>query len=232
MTSGDPRQILVLCASPRIDGNSRALADAAVDGARARGHSADVVQLGDVISGMLRDCRACRLPDGRCAIDDGYEKLVHERLLPAGAVVYATPLYWYGMAAVLKTFFDRLVCYISASYPRHPEVVERLKDKRVALLLASEERYPTAGLAVIAQVQEISRYFHHQFVEVVNGVGNKRGEVEFDPGDPLGAARRLGARIFELHHTDYNIDSARPNAVWSRARESAEDEAITPYADV
>jgi len=69
-------------------------------------------------------------------------------------------------------------------------------------------------------------------VEVVNGVGNKRGEVEFDPSDPLVASLRLGAGIFELHHTDYNIDSARPNAVWPRARESAEDEAITPYADL
>jgi multimeric flavodoxin WrbA len=232
MTIGEPHQILVLCASPRTDGNSRALADAVAEGAREGGHAADVVQVGEVMTGMLRDCRRCRLPDGRCAIDDGYEKLVHERLLPADAVVYATPLYWYGMSAALKNFFDRLVCYISASYPRHAEVIEGLKDKRAALLLASEERYPTAGLAVVAQVQEISRYFHHQFVEVVNGVGNKRGEVDFDPSNPLSAARRLGAGIFELHHSDYNVDSARPNAVWSRARETADDEATGPYGDV
>lgn len=232
MTEGAPRQILILSGSPRTDGNSRALADAVADGAREHGHLADVVQLGEVMTGMLRDCRRCRRADGRCAIGDGYEQLVHGRLLPANAVVYATPLYWYGMSAALKNFFDRLVCYVSASYPRHAEVVDGLKDKRVALLLASEERYPTAGVAVVAQIQEISRYFHHQFVDVVNGVGNKRGEVEFDPNDPLGAARRLGAAIFDLHHSDYNIDSVRPNAVWSRARESAGDRAVGPYADV
>jgi multimeric flavodoxin WrbA len=232
MTTSDERRILVLCASPRSDGNSRALADAVVEGARGYGHLADAVQLGSVITGMLRDCRSCRLVDGRCAIEDGYENLLHRRLLPANAVVYATPLYWYGMAAALKNFFDRLVCYISASYPRHTEVVQGLKGKRVALLLASEERYPAACLAVIDQVQEISRYFDHQFVEVVNGIGNKRGEVKYDPDDPLGKARRLGARIFDLHHSDYKVDSMRPNAVWPRARESAEDQAISPYADI
>lgn len=229
---GDQRRIVVLCASPRTDGNSRALADALADGAHERGHLVDVVQIGDVMTGMLRDCRRCRLADGRCAIEDDYETFVHERLIPAHAVVYATPLYWYGMAAALKNFFDRLVCYISASYPRHAEVVEGLKNKRVALLLASEERYPAACLAVVNQVQEISRYFHHQFVEVVNGIGNKRGEVAFDPDDPLGDAHRLGARIFELHHSDYNIDSVRPNAVWASARTAADDAAVSPYSDV
>jgi multimeric flavodoxin WrbA len=232
MAAGDQRRILVLCASPRRDGNSRALADAVVEGARRHGHAADAVELGAVMTGMLRDCRRCRLPDGRCAIEDGYEELVHDQLLPADGVVYATPLYWYGMAAALKNFFDRLVCYISASYPRHAEVVQGLKDKRVALLLASEERYPTAGLAVIEQVQEVSRYFRQQFVEVVNGIGNKRGEVAYDPDDPLGKARRLGASIFDLHHSDYNVDSVRANAVWPAARDSAEDEAPSPYADI
>lgn len=227
-----PRQILVLCASPRRDGNSRALADALADGAREAAHAAEVVQLDQVMSGLLRDCRSCRLPDGRCAINDEFAKLVHEQLVAADAVVYATPLYWYGMSATMKNFFDRLVCYISASYPRHREVVAGLKHKRVALLLASEERYPTAGAAVVFQVQEVSRYLHQRFVHVINGIGNKRGEVRFDPADPLEAARTLGATMFELHHSDYHIDAERPNSVWAQARESAYDADISPYADI
>ncbi len=224
--------MLVLCASPRRDGNSQLLADALAAGAREGGLRAEVVVLGDEMRGMLRDCRACRLPDGRCAIEDGYERLLHERVLPSAALVYATPLYWYGMSATLKNYFDRLVCYISASYPRHGEVVAGLRDKRVALLLASEERYPGAGVPVIAQFQEVSRYFRQQFVGVVNGVGNKRGEVRFDPANPLDAARRLGATILEVHHSDYDIDSVRANAVWPESRESVFDATVSPYADV
>jgi multimeric flavodoxin WrbA len=228
----EQRRILVLCGSPRVDGNSRALADALVEGARGRGHAAEVVQLGEVMTGMLRDCRRCRLADGRCAIEDSYEQLIHEQVIPADALVYATPLYWYGMAATMKNFFDRLVCYISASYPRQAEVVEGLKGKRIALLLASEERYPSAGIAVVGNIQEVSRYLHQQFVEVVNGIGNKRGEVRFDPADPLAAARALGRNMFDLHHSDYDIDAARPNAVWAQARETNYDASLSPYADV
>src|SRR5579875_3379397 len=78
----DPRRrILVLCASPRRDGNSRALADAIVDGAHEVGHNAEVVQLDEVMKGLLRDCRSCRLPDGSCGIEDGFAELVHGRLV-------------------------------------------------------------------------------------------------------------------------------------------------------
>ncbi len=225
-------RIVVLCGSPRPDGNSRMLSESVLDGARRAAHSAKLVDLSQMMTGMLRDCRRCRLPDGRCRIDDRYAELLHEHILPAHALVYATPLYWYGMSATMKNFFDRLVCYISASYPQRDSVVEGLKHKRVALLLASEERYPTAGSAVTLQIQEISRYFQHEFVATVNGIGNKRGEVRFDPADPLGAARYLGAHIFDVHHSDYDIDAERPNAVWPEAQQTRHDVQPGPYADV
>jgi multimeric flavodoxin WrbA len=225
-------RVVVLCASPRLDGNSQALAQALVEGARDAGHNAEVIALGSMMSGMLRDCRSCRRADGSCSIEDRYEELLFDHVLPSDALVYATPLYWYGMSATLKNFIDRLVCYISGSFPRQEEVVRGLKGKRTALLLASEERFPGAAVSVIAQLQEIARYLGQQFVEVVNGVGNTRGEVRFDPAEPLAAARQLGAQIFELHYSDYDVDAVRPNAVWPQARRSTDDAAVTPYSDV
>lgn len=102
----------------------------------------------------------------------------------------------------------------------------------MALLLASEERYPTAGAGVVFQVQECSRYLHQRFVQVINGIGNKRGEVRFDPSNPLAAARALGVEMFTLHHSDFNIDAERPNSVWAQAVQTAYDAAVTPYADI
>lgn len=226
------RSVLVLCASPRDDGNSRLLATSLAEGARAAGHAADLVELGRVATAMLRDCRKCRLADGRCSIEDSYRELLFDRVIPADALVYATPLYWYGMAAVLKNFFDRLVCYISASYPCNNEVVTGLKNKRTALLIASEECYPGATSPLVAHIQEISRYLHHEFVGVTNGIGNTRGEVRWDPSDPVRQAYEMGERLFTAHCSDYDIDSVRPNAVWRPGRERPEDSAMTPYSDV
>lgn len=210
----DPMRILILGASPRRDGNSWALADALARGAGEAGHDADVVDLNATIGAFLGDCRRCRRTDGTCGIADGYAELLHERVLPADALVYATPLYWYGVAGVLKTFFDRLFCYMALSYPDAGEVTRRLTGKRSALLLSSEERYPTAAAGVIAQLQETARYLEHQFVDVVHGVGNARGEVSRDPRRPLDAAAALGRELFDRHHSDYRWSTERPRRVW------------------
>lgn len=220
----------MLSASPRRDGNSRLLAESLSEGAESAGHKSEVVDLNDVVHSFLRDCRRCRHPDGRCAIEDGYADLMHRKVLPADGLVYATPLYWYGMAATLKNFFDRMVCYVSASYPRFEEVAEGLVGKRTALLLSSEESYRGANLGVIAQIHELSRYLHHEFVGVVNGIGNRRGEVRFDPAEPIVAARTLGSRLFDIHHSDYRLDTQRPNTVW--ASDPGAKAALGVYEDV
>ena len=54
------RQVLVLCGSPRRDGNSAMLAGAFAEGAAAAGHQVHVETLDDHIRAFLRDCRQCR----------------------------------------------------------------------------------------------------------------------------------------------------------------------------
>jgi multimeric flavodoxin WrbA len=210
-------KIVILGASPRRDGNSWALADALARGAGEAGHDAELVDLNTAIGAFLQDCRRCRRADGTCAIGDGYATLLHDRVLPADALVYATPLYWYGVAGVLKTFFDRLFCYMAFSHPGSAEVSERLAGKRTALLLSSEERYPTAAAAVVGQLQETARYLDHRFVDVVHGVGNARGEVARDPQRPLDAAAALGRELFARHHSDYRWSVDRSRRVWGPA---------------
>jgi multimeric flavodoxin WrbA len=221
-------RVLVLAASPREDGNSRLLATALMEGAQDAGHETELADLNACMQGgFLRDCRRCRRPDGSCSIEDGYEALLRDRVAHADALVYATPLYWYGIAAVLKNFFDRMVCFTSGSYPAHAAMTAGLTNKRSALLISSEESYRGAALGVIAQMQEMSRYLHHELVGVVNGVGNKRGEVAADPSQPLAAARTLGQQLFDIRYSDYRVDSERANAVWA-----AKDGGVGVYEDV
>jgi multimeric flavodoxin WrbA len=206
--------VLALSASPRRDGNSRLLADAFLDGAADAGHHVELAHLDDHVGGFLRDCKRCRGPDGRCSIEDGFEALLYDRYLPAGAVALATPLYWYGVSGQLKTFLDRLFCYIAASYPDSQRVIDGLMSKRLALLISSEETYLGASLGVLHQIQEFARYTHCELIGVVIGIGNHRGEVVDDPGDPIGRARALGRDLGGASATDYRIDTERPTAVW------------------
>jgi len=207
-------KVLALSSSPRRDGNSRMLAAAVLEGAAEAGHETALVDLDAVLGGFLRDCRTCRGPDGRCTIGDGYEDVLLEQVLPADALVFATPLYWYGPSASLKAFIDRFFCFISAEYPRNADVRAQLVGKRSVLVLSSEESYRGSALGVIAQMQEMSRYLHHELVGVIHGIGNSRGEVVRDPADPLAQARLMGARLGELRSTDHRIDTIRSKVVW------------------
>lgn len=206
--------VMVLCASPRRDGNSAALARAAVAGVVASGARAQLVFADDILTGFLRDCRRCRRSDGSCSIDDGFGAAFFDTFLPAQGFVLATPIYWYGMSAQLKAFFDRMFCYIAASYPQAEAVVRGMQGKRIGLLLSSEETFPGISGGIVHQIQEYSRYTHSTLVGVVHGYGNARGEVSNDPGLPLEQARRLGQELFTRHASDYQIDTPRARRVW------------------
>lgn len=207
---------LVLVSSPRRDGNSAMLAQAALRGLEAAGHDAELLFSDDAVSAFLRDCRRCRRSDGECGIDDGFRKAFLERFLPADGVIAATPVYWYGMSAQLKAFFDRMFCYVAASHPKSDEVVARMVEKRLGLLLSSEETFPGVGAGIVHQFQEYARYTRSAFVGVVHGYGNARGDVALDPGAPFLKAERFGREFFSRHSSDYQIDTPRAGRVWNQ----------------
>lgn len=207
-------RVLALNASSRRDGNSAVLLSAAVEGAVAAGHEVTSLFLGDWVDRVLDDCRTCRDSEGRCSIPDRYGSLLMEHVLPADGLLIATPLHYYGMTARLKAFFDRVFCYTSSAAPMADQALRALPGKRIGLLVSSEETYPSASLGLVHQVQEIVRYQRQDLVGVVRGLGNSRGEVARDPGQPVEQARRLGAALFTLPVSDYAFDTPRSGSVW------------------
>jgi multimeric flavodoxin WrbA len=207
-------RLLVLVGSPRRNGNSATLAKAVQRGAESSGAQVSLRFVDDFISSFLRDCRLCRLTSGECAISDQFRSLFFDDFLPAHGVIFCSPVYWYGLSAQTKAFFDRTFCYYAASYPRAAEVMQGMSGKRIGLVLASEETYPGASLGIVHQIQEFSCYTHSEFVGVVRGIGNSRSEVTRDPGDPMLAAEQLGREIFSRKHSDYRIDTQRSGRVW------------------
>lgn len=207
-------KVIALNASPRRDGNSSMLLQAAAEGATAAGQEVTSLFLGDWITGMLDDCRACRRDDGTCAIPDRYTALLHDHLMPAEGWLIATPLHYYGMPARLKAMFDRVFCHTSASAPGAGPVLDALPGKRIGLLVTAEETFPSAPMGLVHQIQEIARYQRQHLVGVVHAHGNSRGEVARDPSGPLERARFLGRSLFTLPVTDYRFDTPRATQVW------------------
>jgi multimeric flavodoxin WrbA len=211
----EPSKLLVLIGSPRRAGNSATLAKAVQRGAEATGAEVSLRFVDDYISSFLRDGRLCRLPSGECSIADQFRTLFFENFIPAQGVIFCSPVYWYGLSAQTKAFFDRTFCYYAASYPDSVRVIDGMSRKRIGLVLASEETYPGASLGIVHQIQEFSCYTHSEFVGVVRGIGNSRGEVTCDPSGPSLGAEQLGREIFSRKYSDYRLDTQRNGRVWS-----------------
>jgi multimeric flavodoxin WrbA len=209
---------LVVSASPRQDGNSHVLAMAAIDGAVAAGHDVEHAFLSDYVERMLGNCRQCRrVTDRSCSLDDRYETLLMEMMLPADGIIFAMPLYFYGMPGRLKTVFDRLFCYTANNSPLRGQVVDGITHKRIGILISCEETYLGATVGVIAQFQELARYLHQDLVGVVVGNANTRGEIVLDPNDPVSGAFKLAERLYDVRVTDYRLQTVRSNKVWGQS---------------
>ena len=207
---------LLLSSSPRYDGNSITLAKCVATGLDEAGHVTDFQHTNEIVSTFLRDCRTCRDSNGECSIADGFRDAFFNHFLPADGLIVATPIYWYGMSAQLKAFFDRMFCYVAASHPDSLETIECMQQKRIGLVLSSEEMFPTVSAAITHQLQESSRYTRSSFVGVVHGYGNARGEVTRDPRDPIKAAKEFGRTFFDAQAMDYRINTFRPARVWNQ----------------
>lgn len=98
-------KILVLTGSPRKNGNSNTLADNFIKGAAEAGH--EIVRF-DAAQKNVHPCIACNNcgMNGPCVFKDDFE-FVRQHIVDADMVVFATPMYYFGFSAQLKTVIDR-----------------------------------------------------------------------------------------------------------------------------
>ena len=102
-------KIVILQGSPNLDGSTAMLVDSFTKGASENGHEVIRFDLDRMNINTCTGCVACGY-EGPCAQNDDYQK-IRETLLASGMVVFATPLYYFGMSAQLKTAVDRFCAY-------------------------------------------------------------------------------------------------------------------------
>ena len=98
-------KILVLCGSARKHGNSNTLADSFIRGADGAGHEVSRLDCSRLDVHQCLGCWKCGM-NGPCVQKDDFEK-VRELILPADAVVFVSPMYYFAIAAKLKIVIER-----------------------------------------------------------------------------------------------------------------------------
>ena len=98
-------KIVVLTGSPRKNGNSAYLAEQFIKGAQEQGH--EIFRF-DCAFKQVEPCRACNRcgMNGTCIFNDDFLEL-RPHLVEADMVVFATPMYYFGISAQMKRVIDR-----------------------------------------------------------------------------------------------------------------------------
>jgi multimeric flavodoxin WrbA len=105
-------RILALLGSPRPDGNTRAVLDSVLEGARQAGAETQLIELSRLenLSGCVECFNCQQTPDAPgCAIDDDMQDVL-AKALTADVLVLATPVFCWSMSWLLKAAVDRFYC--------------------------------------------------------------------------------------------------------------------------
>ncbi len=153
-------KITVLFGSPNQNGSTKILTEEFCRGAEEAGHTTEVI---DVCHADIHPCIGCVACgyEGPCVQKDDVE-MIRKKLLSSDMVVFATPLYFYGMTAQLKTIIDRFCAFNSTLNGRH------LKS---ALLSVAWNGDDWTFEALEAHYKTLVRYIHFEDMGMILGKG-------------------------------------------------------------
>ena len=97
--------VLGIMGSPRRQSNTEILLDKALEGAKEAGAEVEKVLVSKLKISPCLEIYACR-KDGNCSIKDDMQ-LLYKKLLEADHIVFASPIFFYGITSQAKAIVDR-----------------------------------------------------------------------------------------------------------------------------
>ena len=110
-------KIVVLQGSPNKKGSTFILADCFHQGAEAAGHTVEFINVAHAKIHPCTGCVHCGY-EGPCVQKDDVES-IRKKILDGDMLVFASPLYYYGMSAQLKILIDRFCAFNSCMQRKH-----------------------------------------------------------------------------------------------------------------
>jgi multimeric flavodoxin WrbA len=177
------KKILAIIGSPRKGGNTDILVQKVAEGAISKNARVETLHLGEM---NIRECDGCHVCwQGKLCPKRDDMLDIFSAIVESDAIVFGTPVYWYGPTALMKALVDRLV-YFNCSENR-----ATIRGKKAALVIPFEEENPQTARPVVEFFEKCLNYLEMSIAGaiIVGGVSDK--------GDVLKKTNRL-ADAFEM----------------------------------
>ncbi len=154
-------KIAILNGSPRAK-NTAAMISAFAEGAKEAGHEVEILPVGKMNIGGCRACEYCHgKGEGVCIQKDDMEKLM-PAYKEADMVVFASPIYYFGMSAQLAAAIQRVYA-----------IGKPAKATKAALLLSSGS--PNVYDSAIAAYKHMISYMGIEDKGIFTAAGEENG---------------------------------------------------------
>lgn len=154
-------KIAILNGSPRAK-NTAAMANAFAEGAKEAGHEVEILHVGKMNIGGCKACEYCHGKGaGTCIQKDDMEKVM-PAYKEADMVVFASPIYYFGMSAQLAAAIQRVYA-----------IGKPAKAAKAALLLSSGS--PNVYDSAIAAYKNMLAYMGIENKGIFTAAGEENG---------------------------------------------------------
>jgi len=131
-------KITTVLGSPRKKGNTNQVLQWVEEAFLARGHEVDRINITDHKVNGCKGCLTCKnfTDQPGCTQKDDAVEIMH-RLMGSDRVIYASPIYFWGPTAQMKSFIDRHFCLVTGYGT--PEWQSLLRGKNLGLVVTCED---------------------------------------------------------------------------------------------
>lgn len=159
-------KILVIYGSSREEGNTELLTERVVEGLACTRLYLRKLNVQPIV-----DQR--HAPAGFDPVADDHDEIIRQ-VLAHDLIIFATPLYWYGMSGPMKDFIDRWSQ--SLRDPRF-DFKNQIKTKLAWVIVTGGPDARLKGLPLIQQFYHIFQFVSMEFGGYLIGTGGKPGQV-------------------------------------------------------
>lgn len=189
-------KIVLITGSPHERGTTAVLAGEFIRGALEAGH--EVVRF-DAAQKEVHPCIACERCHSAvsaCLFRDDFDEIKDE-LISADAIVFLSPIYYYGMTSQIKTVIDRFYAIDN----------ELHKNKKTALMLAFADTTMESAQGAMVSFYGMADYMEWEIVDVIAA-----GKCQY-AGDVLNSdfpkqAYELGKSILGVEKQEPQVHAA------------------------
>ena len=115
-------RVLAISGSPRPRGNTEALLEAALEGARSAGAETGLIALRQTRLSPCVACNSC-FKTGLCRIEDEFTGIL-DQLLTTDRIIFGSPVFFMNVTAQAKLMIDRCQCLWSRKYVLKQPIID------------------------------------------------------------------------------------------------------------